>query len=130
MRRPLALYAATLVLGVQVLLAALPVRGGTTPTSGCAGGMACCDVANACSSREAVQDCHAVAAEPATDAPCMKALGCGHSIPGVAVPSLEPLVLQRHAPFGAVLAEAAATATSHDLPWPFAPEPPPPPPRA
>lgn len=129
MRRTLALFAATLVLGVQALLAALPVRGGTTPTPGCGGGMACCDVMSACSPGD-VQACHGAAAEPATDVPCMKALGCGHSIPGVAVPTLEPLVLQRHASLGAAPGETAATAVSHDLPLAFASEPSPPPPRA
>jgi len=158
MRRLTALFAATLVFGVQALLTAAPMAGaGARPCSGRAV-MTCCGAGNGCSG-------HGAAAcaghggpgyggagydgaghegggvdsglwlgradrASAPSSPCLRPLGCGHSLPGVTIPALDPLVMP--APTASpVMADAARLGhDAPDTPSTFRPEPLAPPPRA
>jgi hypothetical protein len=134
MNRAISLAAAVLVLGVQALLAALPVGGGAVAASACAGGMACCASHHACAASETVAcPSHGDSAGPGragSSVPCVRPLGCGHSIPGVTIPTLDPLVVQPPDMIGCAIDAVPLARSAATIQIPFHPAPTAPPPRS
>lgn len=130
MKRASAGLAAALLLGIQALIAAVPVGGGLSGAA-CGGKMACCASHVSCEAAAApVCPSHAGPRGEAPGAPCVRALGCGHALPGITLPVLDPIVVRAAAVVaprpGVVPVANGAMAVLE----PFHPELSPPPPRA
>ncbi|HYJ33669.1 MAG TPA: hypothetical protein VE326_10660 [Candidatus Binatia bacterium] len=130
MKRAFSGLAAALVLGIQALIAALPVGGGAVGPA-CGGTMACCASHVSCEAAAAPRcPSHAGPRGEAPGAPCVRALGCGHALPGITLPGLDPMVFRANVLVMPRPGSAPAASGALSLLESVPPELTPPPPRA